>query len=71
MMKDEVDSLLQKPMNRLDFLKHIGIGIAAITGAAMVVKTMNGLGSSSSTKKQALGYGSAGYGGKKDQPKTS
>jgi Trp operon repressor len=70
MMKDEVDSLLKKPMNRLDFLKHVGAGIAAITGAAVVVKTMNNMNSSSS-KKQTLGYGSAVYGGKKDEPKTS
>lgn len=71
-MKDEVNSLLQKPMNRLDFLKHVGIGIAAITGAAMVVKTMNSLGTNNSTKKQAtVGYGSAVYGGKKDKPQQS
>jgi hypothetical protein len=70
MMKDEVNSLLQKPMNRLDFLKHVGVGIAAVTGAAMVVKTMNSLGGS--TKQQSVGYGSAVYGGKKDQqPKAS
>lgn len=69
-MKDEVNSLLQKPMNRLDFLKHVGVGIAAVTGAAVVVKTMNSLGNSSN--KQTMGYGSAVYGGKKDQqPKAS
>jgi hypothetical protein len=72
MMKDELNSLLQKPMNRLDFIKHVGIGIAAITGAAAVVKTMNSLGGNTSTKKkQSLGYGSAVYGGKKDQPQSS
>ena len=70
-MKDEVNSLLQKPMNRLDFLKHVGVGIAAVTGAAVVVKTMNSLGSSNA-KHQSVGYGSAVYGGKKDQqPKVS
>lgn len=69
-MKDEVNSLLQKPMNRLDFLKHVGVGIAAVTGAAVVVKTMNSLGNN--TKQQTVGYGSAVYGGKKDQePKAS
>jgi Trp operon repressor len=71
MMKDEVNSLLQKPMNRLDFLKHVGVGIAAITGAAMVVKTMNSLGNATSSKQQSVGYGSAVYGGKKDQPQQS
>jgi hypothetical protein len=69
-MKDEVNSLLQKPMNRLDFLKHVGVGIAAVTGAAVVVKTMNSLGNHSS-KQQSVGYGSAPYGGKKDQPQSS
>ena len=68
-MKDEVNSLLQKPMNRLDFLKHVGAGIAAITGLAVVLKTMNSLGTASG-HKQSLGYGSSSYGGgKKDQPK--
>ena len=70
-MKDEVNSLLQKPMNRLDFLKHVGAGIAAITGAAVVLKTMNSMGNSSSGNKQNLGYGSSSYGGKKDEPKSS
>ena len=71
-MKDEVNSLLQKTMNRLDFLKHVGAGIAAITGAAVVLKTMNSMGnSSSSSNKQSLGYGSSSYGGNKDQPKSS
>jgi hypothetical protein len=69
-MKDEVNSLLQKPMNRLDFLKHVGAGIAAITGVAVVVKTMNSLGNTSG-RKQSVGYGSSSYGGGKDQPKTS
>lgn len=69
-MKDEVNSLLQKPMNRLDFLKHVGAGIAAITGVAVVVKTMNSLGNTSS-HKQNVGYGSSSYGGGKDQPKAS
>jgi hypothetical protein len=69
-MKDEVNSLLQKPMNRLDFLKHVGAGIAAITGVAVVIKTMNGLGNTPGNK-QSLGYGSSSYGGNKDQPKAS
>jgi hypothetical protein len=69
-MKDEVNSLLQKPMNRLDFLKHVGAGIAAITGLAVVIKTMNSMGTASN-RKQSVGYGSSAYGGGKDQPKAS
>lgn len=62
-MKDELDSLLQKKMDRRDFLKHLGIGFAAITGIAAVLKTMNSLGGKSQTK--TVGYGSSTYGNKK------
>jgi hypothetical protein len=62
-MKDELDSLLQKKMDRRDFLKHVGVGFAAITGIAAVVKTMNSLGGKS--KAKAAGYCSSTYGSKK------
>lgn len=66
-MKNELDSLLQKEMDRKDFLKHVGVGFAAITGVAVVLKTLNGFGS----KQQASGYGSSAYGGNKRPDQTS
>lgn len=63
-MKDELNSLLQKKMDRKDFLKHVGIGFITITGVTTVLKSMNNL---ADTKKsgKALSYSSGSYGGKK------
>lgn len=69
-MKNELESLLQKEMDRKDFLKHVGIGFAAITGVAAVIKTLNGFGGNARTR-QNLGYGSSTYGGKKRPQQTS
>lgn len=63
-MKNELESLLQKEMDRKDFLKHVGIGFVAITGVAAILKTLNGFGGNARTR-QTVGYGSATYGGKK------
>lgn len=60
-MKPDVNSLLQKKMDRKDFLKHVGIGFVVLTGAMTVIKTLNSFGS----HPQNQGYGSAAYGGTK------
>lgn len=62
-MKDELNGLFQKKMDRLTFLKHVGVGFIALTGFSTLVKTMGGLGG---TPRQAasVGYGSSAYGGK-------
>ena len=68
-MKDDITSLLQKEMDRKDFLKHVGIGFAVITGAATMLKTLNGFGTSSQRKAggagAGYGYGTSAYGGNK------
>ncbi|HEX4662440.1 MAG TPA: hypothetical protein VH144_02395 [Candidatus Saccharimonadales bacterium] len=61
-MKPDISSLLQKKMDRKDFLKHVGIGFVVLTGATTLIKTLNTLGAPS---KQANGYGSSAYGGEK------
>jgi hypothetical protein len=66
-MKNEIDQLLQKEMDRKAFLKHVGLGFAVISGAAAVIKTLNGFGSA---PKRSNGYGSAPYGGNKVASKT-
>jgi len=63
-MKNEIDALLQKEMDRKDFLKHVGVGFVALTGVAALLKTLNGFGGNARTR-QTVGYGSATYGGKK------
>ena len=73
-MQKEVEKLLQKKMDRKDFLKHVGIGFAAIVGVTTAVKTVASLNSrpvsssgddsgSSKTAAAAFGYGGGAYGG--------
>src|SRR5262245_25345029 len=40
-MKEEVDGLLKKPMDRKGFLKSVGIGAVAVLGVATVAKTID------------------------------
>lgn len=60
-MKNDLSSLLQKEMDRRDFLKHVGAGLVAMTGAAALVKTLNDVGS---PRPRAAGYGASVYGGR-------
>jgi len=60
-MKDQIDSLLAKDMDRRDFLKHVAFGFAALTGVAGLLKTLNGLGKQ--PPQVAAGYGTNAYGG--------
>lgn len=62
-MKQEVDQLLQKQMDRKDFLRHVAIGFAAIAGITTIIKTITSLNGSS--KAQSYGYGANTYGGPK------
>ncbi len=63
-MKKEIDEILQKRMDRKDFLKHVGMGVAVITGTAGVVKLLR---PEQKTEQQnvAMGYGSSVFGGVK------
>ncbi len=71
MVKDQFQTLLQKEMDRKDFLKHVGIGVALMTGAATILKTLNNFGAGSSAGDAAtvgaatssFGYGIDAYGG--------
>lgn len=63
-MKNELENLLQKQMDRKSFIKHVGVGVAALTGLATIVKTMNGV-SFTAKPQRVVGYGSSGYGGDK------
>jgi len=65
-MKQHIDGLLQKKMDRLSFLKHVGVGFVAVTGVSGVVKSMSSFGGSDTigSANQADGYGASVYGGK-------
>lgn len=61
-MKKEIDEILQKRMDRKDFLKHVGMGVAVITGTAGVVKLFKPE-SQSQQQVAGMGYGASVYGG--------
>ena len=62
MVNDQLNGLLQKKMDRLTFLKHVGIGFVALTGVGSVVKTLGSLGTNG--VRATNGYGASAYGGK-------
>ncbi|USN96755.1 MAG: hypothetical protein H6797_00955 [Candidatus Nomurabacteria bacterium] len=60
-IKTQVSDLLNKQMDRQDFLKHVGIGLIAITGLSSALRFL-----SIQQHKVEGGYGSAAYGGSED-----
>lgn len=62
-MQNEINGLFQKKMDRLTFLKHVGVGVVALTGVSALLKTMSSLGGTS-RETATLGYGASAYGGK-------
>lgn len=50
-------------MDRKDFLKHVGVGLVAATGALGLIKSMNGVGQTQGRTTHA--YGASAYGGPK------
>lgn len=67
-MKNDVEKLLQKQMDRKDFIKHVGIGFAAIMGVTAIAKTLSAM--TNGGKSQSSGYGSSAYGGSTSSSKT-
>lgn len=66
-MKNEFNDLMQKQMDRRDFLKHVGIAFVALTGLSALIKTLNMV---AGPKTQTMGYGANVYGGIKRDTKT-
>lgn len=64
MLKIDTATLLQKEMDRKDFLKHIGIGIIALSGLSAVLRTLVQQPTASKSVQQ-VGYGGSAYGGTK------
>ncbi|HYG84064.1 MAG TPA: twin-arginine translocation signal domain-containing protein [Verrucomicrobiae bacterium] len=59
-IKQDFEQLLRKDMDRRDFLKHVGIGFAAILGITAMLKTLSSV---MSPGPESIGYGSSTYGG--------
>lgn len=56
-----IQQLMQKDMDRKDFMKHVAIGFVALTGVAAAIKTVSQI--NTSQKPMSGGYGSSAYGG--------
>jgi hypothetical protein len=57
-LKNNVQTLLQKKMDRRDFIKHVGIGFVALIGLSAIVRSMNATGG-----QKVEGYSTGVYGG--------
>jgi hypothetical protein len=60
---DRLAELFDKPMDRKDFLRQVGIGGMLLLGSNLIIKTIFGLGRD--TKQASHGYGASAYGGLK------
>lgn len=64
-MQKRFDEILQKRMDRKDFLKHVAMGVAVVTGTAGIVKFLKpGQQQGSQAGISSLGYGASVYGGR-------
>ncbi len=61
-----IADLLDKPMDRRDFLKHVGIGILFVFGFGTIIKSIGGLEklTGSRSSQQSYGYGMSAYSGR-------
>ncbi len=64
MLQKSQDSLLNKPMDRTEFLKNVGVGAVFLLGGGMVTRAL-GLGMPSQSGQQVHSYGASAYGGTK------
>lgn len=67
-VKERVEEILHKPMNRQQFLKHVGLLLLAVVGITNIINTFEGKhgGKVSSNGGNGQAYGASVYaGGKK------
>jgi hypothetical protein len=57
-IKTQVNAILNKKMDRQDFIKHVAIGIVAISGAGSALRLL-----APKQQKADTGYGGSAYGG--------
>lgn len=60
-LKTQVTAILNKKMDRQDFIKHVAIGMVAISGAGAALRL---LAPKQKQQKSTAGYGASAYGGK-------
>lgn len=64
-IKPQVSALLNKKMDRQNFLKHVAVGMVAISGAGAALRLLNQNQKPAATTSQSVGYGGSAYGGSK------
>lgn len=63
-MNKQLNEILQRRMDRRDFLKHVGLGMLVLTGLAGVLKVLKPQEKPGSQSPSiASGYGASVYGG--------
>ena len=60
-LKTQVAAILSKKMDRQDFIKHVAIGMVAISGAGTALRL---LAPKQNQQQSTVGYGASTYGGK-------
>lgn len=58
----QLTNILDKPMDRGEFLKHVGAGAAVLLGGNMIARALLGM---QKPNTSGQGYGSSAYGGVK------
>lgn len=58
--KQDFTAILDKEMDRKDFIKHLGIGLLALTGLSTVLQNLAPV-----RERHSSGYGGSAYGGRK------
>jgi hypothetical protein len=71
--KDDIQSLMQKPISRKQFLTQVGLAIVAIIGIPAILKNLQSAFSSSVTKEvtETGAYGWSAYSGIPAHPSVS
>ena len=66
-VKEQIQVLFNKKMDRQDFIKHVAVGVVAMTGAGAALRTL------APKQQKAVGsaYGASAYGGASDLRKTA
>ena len=77
MLNIDTSEIMEKEMNRKQFLRHVGIGVVAFTGVAAALKAISQVSTHDSDGSQsgvgtkaanaASPYGGSAYGGTKPQ----
>lgn len=69
-IRQDLSALLDKKMDRKDFLKHVGVAVVAMTGVAAIARAFAQSQQQQSLSKTSAatptsGYGGSAYGGSK------